>query len=191
MNDLWRAHVEAHVATAHGLSSQLPALAKVTRAVRETFAQGGVLYTFGNGGSAADAQHLTGELIGRYRRERRPLPAVTLTGDATVMTCIGNDYSFDAVFARQLEALARPGDVVCAFTTSGRSANIVAGLAAARERGATTVLFAGASDGPAVAHADHVLRSPSTETPRIQEAHTLLLHMLSDAIDAWAAGEQE
>lgn len=153
------------------------------------FARGGIVYTFGNGGSAADAQHFTGELIGHYKRDRRPLPAVTLTTDPSTMTCIANDYSYDDVFSRQVEALARPGDLVVAFTTSGRSPNVVAGLATARARGATTVLFGGADGGPARAHADRALLVPSRHTPRIQEMHTLMLHVISEMVDAWAAGE--
>jgi D-sedoheptulose 7-phosphate isomerase len=154
------------------------------------FAARGVLYTIGNGGSAADAQHLTGELIGHYRHDRRPLPAVTLTTDATVSTCIANDYDFESVFSRQVEALAHEGDVVAAFTTSGRSANVLRALEAARANGATTVLFAGGDGGPALALADHALIVPSTETPRIQEVHTLLLHVISKLVDDWADARQ-
>ncbi|WP_425501444.1 D-sedoheptulose-7-phosphate isomerase [Phytoactinopolyspora mesophila] len=164
----------------------LPAIRAVAEQLCRHFAAGGRLYTFGNGGSAADAQHFTGELIGHYKRDRRPLPAVTLTTDATVATCIANDYSFDDVFARQVSALARPGDVVGAFTTSGRSANIVAGLATARKQGATTVLFGGGDGGPALEHADHALLAPSTTTARIQEMHTLMLHLISEIVDVWA-----
>lgn len=190
MSDWLQTQLAEHVATARAM----PALAEEVRAVGEllctAFAAGGVLYTCGNGGSAADAQHLTGELIGRYRRERRALPAVTLSTDATVLTCIGNDYSYDDVFARQVQALARPTDVVAAFTASGRSANVVSALAAARECGATTVLFAGAHGGPAREHADHLLLAPSEHTPRIQEMHTVMLHLISEMADAWAAGEE-
>jgi D-sedoheptulose 7-phosphate isomerase len=157
--------------------------------VRDTFAAGGTLYTFGNGGSAADAQHLTGELIGHYKRDRRPLPAVTLSTDPTSMTCIANDYAYEDVFARQVQALAKPGDLVVAFTTSGRSPNVVAGLASARAKGATTLLLAGGDGGPAREHADHLLLVPSTATPRIQEMHTLVLHVISELVDAWAADE--
>lgn len=152
----------------------------------ERFAGRGILYTIGNGGSAADAQHLTGELIGHYRHDRRPLPAVTLTTDATVSTCIANDYDFESVFSRQVQALAREDDVVAAFTTSGRSANVIRALEAAKANGATTVLFAGGDGGPARALADHALIVPSAETPRIQEVHTLLLHVISKLIDDWA-----
>lgn len=180
-----------HVETARSVEGLLPALHRVSGALIGCLAAGGRLYTFGNGGSAADAQHLAGELIGRYRRERRPLPAVALSVDPSVMTCIGNDYGFEAAFARQVTALAGPGDVVAAFTTSGRSPNVVAGLAAARAAGAVTVLFTGAGGptSPAGAWADHVLAVPSEVTARIQEMHLLLLHLLSERVDAWAAGE--
>ena len=181
--------LDDHVATAIAVKRLLPEAECVGRLLCAAFASrpSGVLYTFGNGGSAADAQHLTGELIGRYKRQRRPLPAVTLTSDSTVVTCVANDYSFDEIFARQVAALARPGDVVAAFTTSGRSPNVVKGLRAARRSGATTVLFGGGNGGPAAQHADHALLVPSVETARIQEMHTLLLHVVSELVDAWAA----
>lgn len=169
--------------------SMLPKVLVVAQLLCSAFEHGGTLYTFGNGGSAADAQHLSGELIGRYKRDRRPLPAVTLTTDATVMTCITNDYGSEVQFARQVTALARPGDVVVAFSTSGRSPNVVCGLAAAREQGATTVLFGGAQEGPAAQFADYILAAPADTTARIQEMHTLMLHIISEYVDAWAAGE--
>ncbi|MGF3056340.1 D-sedoheptulose-7-phosphate isomerase [Microbacterium sp. YY-01] len=189
MSDWLDAQLDAHIRTAADAAQLLDDVREVGTMLVAAFERGATLYTFGNGGSAADAQHFTGELIGRYRRERRPLPAVTLTADATVATCIANDYSFDDVFARQVQALARPGDIVAAFTTSGRSANVVTGLATARENGATTVLFAAGDGGPAREHADRVFLVHSTETPRIQELHTFLLHALSEIVDAWAAGE--
>src|SRR3954469_17706882 len=183
-------HVDAHVAAAAGVGGMLADVRAVGELLCEAFARGGIVYTFGNGGSAADAQHLSGELIGHYKRDRRPLPSVTLTTDATVMTCIANDYSYDDVFSRQVTALARPGDVVIGFTTSGRSPNVVTALAAARANGATTVLFGGGDGGPARDHADRLLLAPSKETPRIQEMHTLMLHLISEIVDAWAAGEE-
>jgi D-sedoheptulose 7-phosphate isomerase len=179
-----------HVATAQGVAGLVEDVRAVGELLCTAFAAGGVVYTFGNGGSAADAQHLSGELIGHYKRDRRPLPSVTLTTDATVMTCIANDYSYDDVFSRQVQALARPGDVVIGFTTSGRSPNVVAALAAAKANGATTVLFGGGDGGPAREHADRLLLAPSTQTPRIQEMHTLMLHVISELVDAWAAGEE-
>ena len=181
--------IEEHRAVLDAVEGLLPMLETVAERACAAFAAGGRLYSFGNGGSAADAQHLAAELIGRYRRERRPLPAVALSVDPSVVTCIANDYAFDAVFARQVDALAGPGDVVVAFTTSGRSQNVVDGLAMARRRGATTVLFGGGDGGPAREHADFALVVPGTITARIQEMHLLMLHLLSDAIDRWAAGD--
>jgi D-sedoheptulose 7-phosphate isomerase len=171
------------------MDALLPRVGEATTAIRDALAGGGRLYSFGNGGSAADAQHLAGELIGRYKRERRPLPAVALSVDPSVLTCIANDYAYEDVFARQVEALAGPADVVVGFTTSGRSPNVVRGLEAARAAGARTVLFTGGDGGPALDHADIALVVPSTTTARIQEMHLLMLHLVSEGIDAWAAGE--
>lgn len=181
-----RAQLADHVAAGQHLDALVPDLEALAAELAERFTAGGILYTFGNGGSAADAQHFTGELIGHYKADRRPLPAVTLSTDPTTMTCIANDYSYDDVFARQVQALARPGDVVAAFTTSGRSPNVVSALRVAREKGALTVLFAGGDGGPAREHADRVLLSPSAVTPRIQETHTFMLHVVSEYLDAWA-----
>ena len=183
-------HVDEHLAVVESVRALVPDVEALAAEVCARFDRGGVVYSFGNGGSAADAQHLAGELIGRYCRERDPLPAVALSTDPTVTTCVGNDYSFDEVFARQVTALARPDDVVVAFTTSGRSPNVVAGLRAARAAGALTVLFTGrpgSGGGPAAEHADHALIVPSDRTARVQEAHVLLLHLLSEHIDRWAA----
>jgi D-sedoheptulose 7-phosphate isomerase len=167
----------------------LPELERVAQRVIELYRDGGALYTFGNGGSSCDAQHLAEELVARYRRDRRPLAATSLSADPAVLTCIGNDFGFADVFARQVHAHVRAGDVVVGFTTSGRSENVVRGLAAARELGATTVLFAGGEGRPASEHADHALVVPSASTARVQEVHVLLVHLLLDPIDAWAAGE--
>ncbi|MCP2635538.1 SIS domain-containing protein [Microbacterium sp. HD4P20] len=190
MSDWLEDQLDAHIHTAQQAKPLLDDVRAVGTALIDAFARGGTLYTLGNGGSAADAQHFTGEVIGHYKRDRRPLPAVTLTTDATVSTCIANDYAFEEVFSRQVEALAKPGDVVAAFTTSGRSANVVNALSAARANGATTLLFAGGDGGPSLALADHAFLAPSSETPRIQELHTFLLHALSEILDAWAAGEE-
>jgi D-sedoheptulose 7-phosphate isomerase len=190
MSDWLRAQLAEHVSVAEATAGATEQVRSVGSLLCETFARGGVVYTLGNGGSAADAQHLTGELIGHYKRDRRPLPSVTLSTDPSVLTCIGNDYSYDSVFARQVEALVRPGDVVAAFTTSGRSANVVSALAAARAKGATTLLFGGGDGGPAREHADHTLLVGSQATARIQEMHTLMLHVISEMVDAWAAGEE-
>ena len=191
MTDWMSDQLETHIETARHSFELLPLAREVAGLLCDAYDNGGILYTFGNGGSAADAQHFTGEVIGHYKRDRRPLGAVTLSTDPTTMTCIANDYSYDDVFSRQVLGLARPGDVVAAFTTSGRSANIVSALEAAKSVGATTVLFGGGDGGPARAFADHALLSPSTTTPRIQEFHTFMLHVLSEIVDAWADGDEE
>jgi D-sedoheptulose 7-phosphate isomerase len=152
-----------------------------------SFEAGGRVYTFGNGGSSADALHFAEELVGRFARERRPLPAQSLAADSAVVTCIANDFSFDEVFERQVRAFVRAGDVAIGFSTSGRSPNVVRGLAAARAAGAVTVLFGGGDGRPAAEHADHALVIPSQSTARVQEMHVLLLHLVLEQVDAWAA----
>ena len=189
-SDVLSAQLEDHRSVAAATQELLPALEELTDRICRAFEGGGRVYTFGNGGSAADAQHLAAELVGRYLRERRPLPAVALTVDPSVVTCIANDYDFDSVFARQIEALARADDVVIGFTTSGRSPNVINGLDAARRAGALAVLFSGGDGGAAKEHSDVALLVPTTVTARIQEMHLLLLHLLSEGIDAWAAGER-
>jgi phosphoheptose isomerase len=190
MADWLESHLDEHVAVAEAMSTLTADIRAAGELVCEKLAAGGTVYTLGNGGSAADAQHLTGELVGHFKRDRRPLRAVTLSTDPSAITCIANDYSYEDVFARQVEALAGPGDVVVAFTTSGRSPNVTAALTAAQARGAFTLLFAGGDGGPAGVHADRILLVPSKSTQRIQEMHTLMLHVISEMVDAWAAGEE-
>jgi len=125
-----------HAALLAGIQELAPGVDEAARLIVAAYEGGGRVLTFGNGGSAADAQHLTGELVGRFKRERRPLAAIALSVDPSVVTCIANDYSFEDVFARQVEAHARPGDVAVGYTTSGRSGNVVRGLRAARAAGA-------------------------------------------------------
>jgi len=145
---------------------------------------GGKLLTCGNGGSAADALHLAEELVGRYSVERRALPAVCLNADPTAITCICNDYGYEKVFSRGVEALGKAGDVLVGFTTSGNSANVIAAFEAAAERGVVTVLVAGKSGGSARGRCAHEIVVPSENTARIQEVHTLILHQWLEAIDA-------
>lgn len=144
---------------------------------------GGKVVCFGNGGSAADSQHIAAELVSKFRRERRALAALALTVDSSIMTSIGNDYSFDLVFSRQIEALGQPGDVALAISTSGNSPNVVNGLAAARDRGMATVLLTGASGGAAQPYADHCFQVPSASTPRIQEAHIAVAHVICELVE--------
>jgi D-sedoheptulose 7-phosphate isomerase len=178
-----------HAALVARVEELLPEVDAVARRLIDLYGNDGRLFTFGNGGSAAEAQHLAAELVGRYLRDRRPLAATALSADSSAVTCIGNDYSFEDVFERQVRASVRAGDMVIGFTTSGRSANVVRALAAAQESGATTVVFTGGDGTPAADHADHALTVPSESTARIQEMHVLLVHLLVEQVDAWAAGE--
>ena len=141
------------------------------------------LFTCGNGGSAADALHLAEELIGRYRANRRAYPAVCLNSDVGALTCIANDFGYDYVFSRQLSALGTLGDLLVVFSTSGKSPNINHALSTARALGMTTVALLGKDGGQAAAIADHVLLVPSSDTARIQEVHSLILHAFCEAVE--------
>lgn len=145
--------------------------------------RGGKVMVFGNGGSASDAQHVAAELVGRFERERQGLAAMALTSDPSVLTSISNDYGFERVFARQVEALGRRGDVALAISTSGTSANVVAALAAAREAGVETIALTGRDGGAVGRSVDVHVNVPSTSTPRIQEVHRTLLHALCDLVE--------
>jgi D-sedoheptulose 7-phosphate isomerase len=182
-----RAEWDEHLAVTAAAASLLPAVAALAARITESLERGGTVLAFGNGGSAAEAQHFAGELLGRFRATRRPLRAIALSTDPSVVTCIANDFSYDDLFARQIEAMARPGDVVVGISTSGRSENVVRGLRAARGRGAVAVAGTGADPGPAGEAADIVIAAPSTTTARIQEVHTLVMHTICVAIDAWDA----
>ncbi|HXN10269.1 MAG TPA: D-sedoheptulose 7-phosphate isomerase [Steroidobacteraceae bacterium] len=144
---------------------------------------GGKLLLFGNGGSAADAQHIAAELTIRYKTDRAPIAAIALTTDTSALTACGNDLGFDAIFARQVEALARPGDVVIGISTSGNSANVLAGLSAARARDARTIGLAGGTGGKMVSLCDVLVTVPSAVTARIQELHILIGHMWCKALE--------
>jgi len=159
-----------------------PVVEAVT-AVRTALEAGGKLLIFGNGGSAADAQHAAAELVGRFARERNGLAAVALTSDSSIVTSVANDYGYDRIFARQIEALGRPGDIALGISTSGASANVVAALGAARRAGLKTIALTG-RDGGVVGHeADIHINVPSDSTPRVQEVHRTLLHVLCDLVE--------
>jgi D-sedoheptulose 7-phosphate isomerase len=150
----------------------------LTEALRE----GHKVIAFGNGGSATQASHLVGELLGRFKATRQPFPAVVLSSDPGTVTCIANDFGFDALFERQAQALAQAGDVAVGFTTSGRSENVRRGLEAARARGAITIAVTGRA-GLVGGEADHVLAVPSDSTAHVQEVHLMLLHVWCIQID--------
>jgi D-sedoheptulose 7-phosphate isomerase len=141
------------------------------------------LIVFGNGGSAADAQHLTAELVGRYRADRRALAAIALTTDSSALTSISNDFGFENVFSRQLEAIGQPGDVVLAISTSGKSPNVLRAVSLARKLGMATIALSGRSGGELRGCVDICLSVPSDSTPRIQEAHSLIIHILTGIVE--------
>jgi D-sedoheptulose 7-phosphate isomerase len=154
--------------------------------IRETFADGGKLLIFGNGGSAADAQHLAAEFVNRFLINRRPLPALALTTDSSVLTAIGNDFSFDQVFVKQVQALGRPEDLALGISTSGTSANVVKGMQAAREIGMRTAALTGGTlrpGGDLAAICDLVLNVPTDATPHIQETHLWIEHLLCEIVE--------
>jgi D-sedoheptulose 7-phosphate isomerase len=182
----WDEHLEVVTAA----RASLPVIGEMASRICAALEAGGAVIAFGNGGSAAEAQHLAGELLGRFRATRRPLPALALSTDPSVVTCIANDFSYEDVFSRQVEALAREGDVAIGITTSGRSENVVRGLRAARERGALAIAWTGNDPGPAGDVADLVLAAPSATTARVQEVHTLAMHGICVAVDAWVASRE-
>lgn len=159
--------------------------AQAAQLVVETLKSGNKILICGNGGSAGDAQHFAGELVGRYKLNGRPaLPALALTTDSTILTCVANDFSYEEVFSRQVEAFARPGDLVIGLSTSGRSPNVLKALEAARAAGSRTLALVGAAVGPIGEAADLALVVPSRDTARIQEGHITLIHTVCEIVDA-------
>jgi D-sedoheptulose 7-phosphate isomerase len=159
------------------------AVVGATELIAAALRRGGKLLAFGNGGSAADATHITGELVGRFLLERRGLPAVSLSDNASAVTAIANDYGYERVFARQVEALGAEGDVALGISTSGNSGNVLAGMEAARAGGLSTIGLTGGDGGRLAAAADVCIVVPSDETPRIQEGHTLVAHVLCELVE--------
>jgi D-sedoheptulose 7-phosphate isomerase len=165
-------------------------IAKVSERLVDTMAKGNKVLLFGNGGSAADAQHIAAEFVGRFAFDRPALPALALAVNASCVTAIGNDYGFDLVFSRQIEALARPGDLAIGISTSGNSSNVLHGLSAARKMGLCTVALTGCSGGKLKNVVDHCICAPSNETPRIQECHILIGHIISELVEETIFHEQ-
>ena len=153
------------------------------RCLGNVIAAGGRIFICGNGGSAADAQHFAAELVGRFEIERRPLPALALTTDTSILTAVTNDYAYESVFTRQLGALAAPGDALVGISTSGNSANILTALDLARQRGLERIALCGRNGGKMKEAADHVIIVPSDNTARIQEAHILILHYFAAVVE--------
>lgn len=171
------------IATKQALLEQTSEIDQIAASMLECYQAGGKVLIFGNGGSAADAQHIAAELVGRFGFDRPGLPALALTVDTSCLTAIANDYSYDSVFARQVQALGKAGDWVLGISTSGNSKNVVNGLMTAKEMGMTTVGFTGRSGGKMKMVADYCLCVPSNVTARIQESHLLVAHLCCEIVE--------
>ena len=183
----WQTRIAAEIATTAAnfarLAAQTPAIAGAAEAMIKTLRGGGKIMLCGNGGSAADAQHLAAELVGRYRKDRAPLAALALTVDTSALTAIANDYAFEEVFARQIAGLGRPGDLLLALSTSGDSANVLAAVAAARANGIATVALTGAGGGRLAPLADLAIRVPAARSNAVQELHIAVGHILCGIVE--------
>jgi len=177
-------HLQEHLAVVSKLDNQLgDQIVDVARLIAKALASGNILYWCGNGGSASDSQHLAAEFIGRFKNNRRPLASVALTTDTSVITCVANDFGYDQIFVRQVEALCRKGDVLVAISTSGNSRNVVEAVKSATQLGVTTVGLLSATGGALRELVTYPLLVPSTSTARIQESHILIGHMLCDLVE--------
>ena len=165
------------------LSGSVEPVIQIANILVEAFKTGHSLYLMGNGGSAADAQHISGELVGRFKKDRKPLPALALTTDTSVLTAIANDFGYDLCFERQVEAFVKNGDVVFGLSTSGNSASIINATLLAKKKGAKTIAFTGKGGGRLKDHVDVCLEIPSTDTARIQECHITIGHILCSIIE--------
>ena len=174
----------AHIAMFNTLEPLFPMIGAVGIKMQECIKNGGKILIMGNGGSAADSQHIAAEIVGRFKKERKGMPAIALTTDTSIITSVGNDYGYDYIFARQVEALCRPEDLVIGITTSGNSANVVNAMQAAKEIGATTIGLTGGSGGKLNAICDFNLIMPSSVTARIQEAHIFVGHSLCEILES-------
>jgi D-sedoheptulose 7-phosphate isomerase len=164
------------------MTASAAVVAEAAGVIAAALKQGRTVFAFGNGGSAADAQHFTAELVGKYERERKPYAAIALTTDTSAITAVANDFGFDKVFARQIEALGRPGDVAIGITTSGSSPNVLRGLDAAKERGLITIALTGRA-GKAGSLAAHHVAVNEERTSRVQEVHATVLHVFCELVE--------
>ena len=165
------------------IAHQIDVIVKIVNSIADVLSRGGKLLVFGNGGSAADAQHIAGELVGRFELERDALPAIALTTDSSVITSISNDYSFNEIFSRQIEALGTQKDVALGISTSGNSENVLAGIRKAKSMKLTTIGFSGGKGGELSKIADLCFIAPSSSTPRIQEAHITVIHIICKLVE--------
>ena len=183
--EAWEAAAELHDVLRRFLETRSGVFSAAAIAIATSVRAGGMVLIFGNGGSAAEAQHFAAELVnGLSRREKPPLPAIALTTDTSCLTAIGNDRGFDHLFSRQVEALGKSGDVAFALTTSGKSPNVLEALKAARTQGLVTIALTGEGGGDVAPLTNYLLDVPSRSTPRIQEAHLFILHLLAGELEA-------
>ncbi len=180
---LFAQSLEDHLRVVQQLEASLPLFQEMAEAIVASLRRGGTIFWCGNGGSAADSQHMAAELVGRFRRERRALRSLALTTDTSILTALANDYGYETVFARQIESLCKEGDVLIGISTSGNSENVCRALVKARELGAHTIVMTGASGGKMKFLAHSCFAAPSTETARIQECHSLAAHMICDYVE--------
>ncbi len=176
--------IAEHQAMFAKLGDLIPQISQVAEELKACIKRGGKILLMGNGGSAADSQHIAAEIVGRFKKERRGLAAIALTTDTSIITSVGNDYGYDYIFARQIEALCRPEDVVIGITTSGNSKNVVAAIEEANRLGAITIGLTGGNGGKLTALCKFNLVMPSSETARVQEAHIFIGHSLCDLLES-------
>jgi D-sedoheptulose 7-phosphate isomerase len=181
--DIIHKALNEHQAVIARLQTLIPVIQQIAERIQLCLNQEGKLLLMGNGGSAADSQHIAAELVGRFRQERRGLPAIALTTDTSILTSVGNDYGYEHIFARQIDALCDAKDVVIGITTSGNSSSVIKGMQLARELGAYTVGFSGEGGGRLAEVCDLTMKVPSGDTARIQEAHILIGHILCELLD--------
>lgn len=180
-------NLTSHLHTIEALRQQSALIESIGQKIITALQNGNKIIFFGNGGSAADAQHLAAEFVVRYRHNRRALPSIALTTDTSILTACGNDFGFEEVYARQVEALANQGDVAIGISTSGNSINVIKGLQAAANAGCTTIAFTAQNGGECARIADLAFQAPSPTTARAQECHLLVGHLLCEVVEAWLA----
>jgi len=183
MKDVIEQEINEHINVAEQMHSLTDDIAKIASLCIDSIRSGGKILIFGNGGSAADAQHIAAELVGRYKSERKGLPAVALTTDTSALTSIGNDFGYDQIFQRQIEALGRPEDVVIGISTSGNSSNVISALELSKKIGCKTIGLSGNDGGDMNKICDVNIVVPASDTPRIQEMHILIGHTLCQLIE--------
>lgn len=183
MKEKIAAAIKQHQDSAAALAADHSAIEPIARLLTKTVLSGGKILICGNGGSAADSQHIAGEFVGRFKKERRAIAAVALSTDTSILTCLGNDYGFDTVFSRQVEALGRRGDLLLAISTSGSSPNVLKAAVKAKELGMSVAGFLGKNGGAILPHCDLAFLAPGADTPRVQEMHILAAHIICGLVE--------